>query len=231
MKCKYEYKEMEFSRALSVGWISSCPDEQETLLFGNFNQMIILNIYVMNDFENNENRKMAVEALYHFERLIGGYPRENIQEIEEYNNLIDNWILNEIDERSNHNSYFEDVFHSICINRDYFTIESFRNHWNKLSVITKNQLICTGCNGQMITSSNTNFLNRISNCMQCRSKSNIHCIDIHCHCRFCSDCAQIVLLFQNLMPNAKYMLKPIGKYNKTKLTALRIETLQRKGLF
>ena len=50
--------------------MSSFPDEQETLLFGNFNQMIISNIYLMNDIDNNRKHKLMVKVLNQFEKLI-----------------------------------------------------------------------------------------------------------------------------------------------------------------
>ena len=46
-----------FSKALSVGWMSVFPDEEEILLFGNFNQLIISSIYVIDDMGNYDHNK------------------------------------------------------------------------------------------------------------------------------------------------------------------------------
>ena len=75
MRCKWSFEsKWNLSSALSVAWMSACPDEQKVLLFGNFNQFIISNIYLIDNMSNNDENKLMIESINNFEQLCDGYP-------------------------------------------------------------------------------------------------------------------------------------------------------------
>ena len=78
----------------------------------------------------------------------------------------------------------------------------------------------------MISTKDKHNNKTIPKCMECKSYSTYYCINKHWECRFCIDCLQIILLFQHLLPQAKYSMRPKDKYDNTEMNTLRIESLQ-----
>ena len=70
-------------------------------------------------------------------------------------------------------------------------------------------------------------------CMLCGDEASMFRSIICRNCgALCKDCTDIVLLFASIMPNAKFYVEhKRSELDETKMTALRIESLQNKGLF
>ena len=86
---------------------------------------------------------------------------------------------------------------------------------------------CIGCNGQMITD-NPEYNKK---CLLCKKQAIFFCSIFDWKCSaLCYDCTEIILLFQTIMPNAIYKADKILEFDETKMTALRIESLQNMGL-
>ena len=121
VKCKYDYKsKWNLSRALLVDWISSFPVEKETLLFGNFNQMMITNIILIENISDSEKTKYdkrVIQSINNFEQLMDGrWPKyNNKQRADRMNNLIEHELNQQCGDE-----YFRKIFHKICKNRTQF---------------------------------------------------------------------------------------------------------------
>ena len=103
-------------------------------------------------------------------------------------------------------------------------------HMNEyLAVLSNFSTKCVQCNAAMINVNQTD--QNVPKCLIYKDISSSCCSNKCWEGRFCGDCTGIVTLFQHLMPNAKYVSTDQEPFDQTKMTALRIEALQRKGLF
>ena len=250
MKCKYDYKsEWNLSSALSVRWISSRPAEEEVLLFGNFNQMIISNIRIVSsigDGTKEKRNKHLIQTMNNFEQLMNGYYFDNYS-LEEYNNKsiaksMRFLIKSELN-GTFRDKYLGKIFHKICLNRESFVVGPFiqyQRDWSEILKFDEDQdfILCVEdlrCNNVECMKSMRKIKDgdKVPKCVQCRAVSSICCSDAEkpWEYRLCWKCANVVGLLQKLMSNAIHRFKPIPHYNDIKLNALRVESLQKKKLF
>ena len=240
IKCKYDYNsKWNKSKALLVDWISAFPREKETLLFGNFNELKIENIYVMDDFDNNKQHKTLIQAMGKFEHMVNGF---NINEKQKTKNATVLYQLMKNELEKSEMDYFGEIFHRICEERVFYGITAFRKYidkyWtNDLGINSLNlpELKCTKCDKAMLDISRTHL--EVNKCYQCGHESVYYCDNNHCNWfwdadGFCSDCGGVIQLFQHLMPNASYEKSPDikNRFNRIKMAALKIESLQKYGL-
>eukprot|EP01084_Bolivina_argentea_P128859 227692_1 len=126
LKCQWDYEsKWNRTKAFSVKWISEYPLEEEVLLFGNFNQLMIANIILMRDQKNNKQHKLIIQTINNFEMLCNGM---NLDDEYDENNPMHNTmkmlIENEFHGQQNHD-YFAKLFHNICEKREKFIVQKF----------------------------------------------------------------------------------------------------------
>eukprot|EP01083_Nonionella_stella_P198056 727535_1 len=123
LKCQWEYdSKWNRSKALSVEWIKKTQNEKEVLLFGNFNQLMIANVYLINNrMMDMSGKKLTIESIINFEQLCNGHEVEYDDEKHaiELKQLIENDVNNVCSD------YSANLFHYICENRTKFAIKMF----------------------------------------------------------------------------------------------------------
>eukprot|EP01084_Bolivina_argentea_P224227 379217_1 len=120
LQCQWSVdSEWNRSKAFSVEWISSHPGEKEILLFGNFNQCMIYNVMLTTNIKCIQSAA-KIAAMNNFESLCNGrksngkYDNDNIMK-----------MLFESELDSKYDDYYAQLFHNICVERQYFVIQMF----------------------------------------------------------------------------------------------------------
>ena len=90
-----------------------------------------------------------------------------------------------------------------------------------------NEVKCIQCNGDLEMASVHKHY--IPKCVICKAGASVQCSK--CNMKFCNDCSAVILLFATILPaNAIFMNNRKSEFDNTKMTALKIESLQQKGL-
>eukprot|EP01084_Bolivina_argentea_P064235 117192_1 len=241
LKCQWDFKsKWNLSKSLSVDWISSFADEKEVLLFGNFNQLIISNIYLMDDLDHNNEHKLMMEAINNFEQLCDGYVFDKSTDMQQYVNIMQAFIENEINNTLI--DYFSKLFHNICINRRVFCSTAFvldhvqcANMFRTICDKYNVKKVCNLCSSEMQRIMiNDTSISVDKQCWEweCNKNSQFYCSNNLCVVHgLCNECMNILSLLQTIFGNAVHSNEKIPRLNPEKYNALRIEVLQSKKLF
>eukprot|EP01084_Bolivina_argentea_P082068 148603_1 len=223
-------------KSLNVEWISCHPQENETLLFGNFNQLMIYNVIIPKQSEQQTLRSQKISLICFFERICDGYVIKSLGDPKKKMNFSELKILiqNEINNSFN-NDYVSMLFHNICRNRTLFTIKymvTFRNIIDMFQNIhsqTENigiTMQCDGCDIDMTCVNETEY----GSCFYCHSQL-IKSVCQNCQYSLCIDCLSVLIILQRIFTNARHLRFKMSEYNEIKTNALQIELLQSKTLF
>eukprot|EP01084_Bolivina_argentea_P224230 379221_1 len=242
LKCQWNYKsKWNRSKALCVEWISTHSSEKEVLLFGNFNQLMITNIYFTDDVNiHNNSHKIITETINNFERLCKGITLNKKYDTVQHTSLMKLLIEREVTNEAGED-YFGQVFHNVCHHKNEFTIKAFIQHqrkWNMLNwpnafEILEQQLgaihnvSCRECCITMMEINNRNYVCRLK--CDCTANAVIKCRKRACEYKLCGCCADMIQMLRQILKNANHVLH-IPEYDDMKFKAWRIEALQEKRL-
>eukprot|EP01084_Bolivina_argentea_P052155 95823_1 len=240
IKCQWNSEsQWNRSKALPVTWISKYKYEQEVLLFGIFNQLMIANI-IDDKVDDLNDTKLIVETINNFERLCKGIELnrnyDDSMHALKMKKLIENEITNSY---VANNDYFADMFHNICLNLTAFSVKALIHYHQKRSDVLQIlndqvkfnniNICCNGCKVQMIRIDNHRKTNL--KCASCDAFAIWDCRKQQCESgyKLCGCCSDMVQMISMVLKNAQHVIK-INEYDTAKMNALRIESLMEKKL-